>query len=85
MEMKMSCVCLVLGLVLLMTVSSDAGTYGTDSTGHPVQCCFSFFKAKIPPKLIVKVEKTPSECPKPGYVVTTRKAKLCKQEGFLES
>ncbi|XP_036423688.1 C-C motif chemokine 3-like [Colossoma macropomum] len=77
MEMKMSCVCLVLGLVLLMTISSDAEPHGA---GHPVQCCFSFTNIKIPPNLIIKVEKTPSECPKPGYVVTTPKNKFCKHE-----
>ncbi|XP_036424057.1 C-C motif chemokine 14-like [Colossoma macropomum] len=80
MEMKMSCVCLVLGLVLLMTVSSDA----TEATGHPVQCCFNFVRFQIPEDNIIKVEKTYSSCPKPGYVVTTKKNKFCMEEIILK-
>ncbi|KAL6480747.1 hypothetical protein MHYP_G00117800 [Metynnis hypsauchen] len=76
MEMKMSFVCLVLGLVLLITISSDAEPHGA---GHPVQCCFSFSDVKIPPRLIIKVEKNPPDCPYPGYIVTTTKYKFCKQ------
>ncbi|KAL7862734.1 hypothetical protein SRHO_G00117180 [Serrasalmus rhombeus] len=77
MEMKMRCVCLVLGLVLLMTISSDAESHGA---GHANLCCFSFSDIKIPPSRIIKVEKTPSDCPKPGYIVTTAKSKFCKQD-----
>ncbi|KAL7862733.1 hypothetical protein SRHO_G00117170 [Serrasalmus rhombeus] len=77
MEMKMRCVCLVLGLVLLMTISSDAQLHGA---GQPDECCFSFSDFKIPPKRIIKVEKTSSDCPKPGYIVTTAKNKFCKHD-----
>ncbi|KAI4898241.1 hypothetical protein NFI96_028742 [Prochilodus magdalenae] len=68
MEMKMSFVGLVLGLVLLIAASSDAQPHAVHSVGHPVQCCFSFSDVKIPARMIVKVEKTPSDCPLPGYV-----------------
>ncbi|XP_017554308.1 C-C motif chemokine 14-like [Pygocentrus nattereri] len=77
MEMKMRCVCLVLGLVLLMTASSDSEPHGA---GHPDECCFTFSDIKIPPKRIIKVEKTSSDCPQPGYIVTTVKNKFCKHE-----
>uniref|UniRef100_A0A3B4BZR7 Chemokine interleukin-8-like domain-containing protein n=1 Tax=Pygocentrus nattereri TaxID=42514 RepID=A0A3B4BZR7_PYGNA len=65
---KMSCVCLVLGLVLLMTVSSDA----TAALGHPDNCCFTFVTFKIPDKEILKVEKLDSSCPKQAATLTTR-------------
>ncbi|KAL7885328.1 hypothetical protein AOLI_G00056230 [Acnodon oligacanthus] len=77
MEMKMRRVCLVMGLVLLMADSSDAEPHGV---GHPVHCCFSFSTFKIPPRLILKVEKTRSDCPNPGYIVTTLRNKFCKQD-----
>ncbi|KAI4885227.1 hypothetical protein NFI96_006572, partial [Prochilodus magdalenae] len=80
MEMKMSFVGPVLGLVLLIAASSDAQSHGV---GHPVQCCFTFSPVKIPARMIVKVEKTPSDCPLPGYVVTTQKNRFCKQEDIL--
>ncbi|XP_036424059.1 C-C motif chemokine 14-like [Colossoma macropomum] len=77
MEMKMSCVCLVLGLVLLMTVSSDA----TDgSNAHPDPCCFSFTTSKISVEEILKFEKTHPDCPKQGYVVTTPRGRFCKKD-----
>ncbi|XP_036423692.1 C-C motif chemokine 14-like [Colossoma macropomum] len=79
--MKMSCVCLVLGLVLLMTVSSDAEPHGT---GGPYQCCFEFVHFKIPEKNIIQVVKTHSNCPKPGYVVTTLRGQFCKEEVVLK-
>ncbi|XP_036423691.1 C-C motif chemokine 14-like [Colossoma macropomum] len=75
MEMKMSCVCLVLGLVLLMTVSSDA----TSALGHPDNCCFSFVTFKIPDKEILEAVKTHSSCPKQGYVYTTPRGRFCKE------
>ncbi|XP_036424062.1 C-C motif chemokine 14-like [Colossoma macropomum] len=78
MEMKMSCVCLVLGLVLLMTVSSDAGTGGTD--GHPDNCCFSFVTFKIPDEEILKVERSHPDCPKKGFVITTPRSRFCKKD-----
>ncbi|KAL7862730.1 hypothetical protein SRHO_G00117140 [Serrasalmus rhombeus] len=76
MEMKMSCVCLVLGLVLLTTVSSDA-TSG--SNAHPHPCCYSFITFKIPEKEILKIEKTHSDCSKSGFVVTTPRGRFCKE------
>ncbi|KAL7862725.1 hypothetical protein SRHO_G00117090 [Serrasalmus rhombeus] len=75
MEMKMSCVCLVLGLVLLMTISSDA----TNALGHPVNCCFNFVTFKIPDKEILEVVKTDSSCPNKGFVITTPRGKYCKK------
>uniref|UniRef100_A0AAR2KSP5 Chemokine interleukin-8-like domain-containing protein n=1 Tax=Pygocentrus nattereri TaxID=42514 RepID=A0AAR2KSP5_PYGNA len=72
--MKMSCVCLVLGLVLLMTVSSDA-----TSEFNPVHCCFNFVTFKIPDKEILEVVKTDSSCPKTGFVITTPRGQYCKK------
>ncbi|KAL6480755.1 hypothetical protein MHYP_G00117880 [Metynnis hypsauchen] len=76
MEMKMRCVCLVLGLVLLMTISSDA-TNGPNV--HPSPCCYNFITFKIPDKEVLRVEKTHSGCPKPGYVITTPRGRFCKK------
>ncbi|KAL7862720.1 hypothetical protein SRHO_G00117040 [Serrasalmus rhombeus] len=76
MEMKMS---LVLGLVMLIAVSSDA----TLGTGGPDLCCFDFAHFKIPEKNIIQVVKTHSSCPKPGYVVTTLRGQFCKEEVVL--
>ncbi|XP_066505936.1 C-C motif chemokine 8-like [Hoplias malabaricus] len=82
--MKTNCLCLVLGLVLLLTGSSDAQPHAMDSVGRPVPCCFSFINFTIPVKQIEKIEKTPSSCPKPGFVVTTaRRKKFCKQSVAL--
>ncbi|KAI4885226.1 hypothetical protein NFI96_006570 [Prochilodus magdalenae] len=63
--MKMSWMGLVLGLVLLMVVSSDAGTEGYN---HPVNCCFQFARFKIPESEILEIVPTDSHCPVPGYV-----------------
>ncbi|KAL7862729.1 hypothetical protein SRHO_G00117130 [Serrasalmus rhombeus] len=81
MEMKMSWVCLVLGLVLLMTVSSDATT---SDLGFPDKCCFHFAHFSIPYNEILKVEKLHSGCPHKGYVITTPRAKICKKD-FVHS
>uniref|UniRef100_A0AAR2J858 Chemokine interleukin-8-like domain-containing protein n=1 Tax=Pygocentrus nattereri TaxID=42514 RepID=A0AAR2J858_PYGNA len=59
--MKMSCVCLVLGLVLLMTISSDAAPQALQ---HPVNRCFDFTTFQK----ILKVIKTHSSCPNEGFV-----------------
>ncbi|KAL6480758.1 hypothetical protein MHYP_G00117910 [Metynnis hypsauchen] len=77
MEMKMSCVCLVLGLVLLMTISSDAGTGAIDA--HPDPCCFSFITFKIPDTEVLEVVKTHPGCSKSGYVFTTPRGRFCKK------
>ncbi|XP_072519933.1 C-C motif chemokine 14-like [Salminus brasiliensis] len=74
------CVCMTLGLVLLMEASSDT----TNDLSHPIQCCFNFVNFKIPPKNIIKIEKTDSNCPKSGYVVTTPRARFCKHEDILQ-
>ncbi|KAL7862727.1 hypothetical protein SRHO_G00117110 [Serrasalmus rhombeus] len=77
MEMKMSCVCLVLGLVLLMTVSSDANPHGLE--GHPDNCCFNFVTFEIPDKEILEAVKIDSRCPNEGFVITTPRGKYCKK------
>ncbi|KAL6480743.1 hypothetical protein MHYP_G00117760 [Metynnis hypsauchen] len=77
MEMKMSCVCLVLGLVLLMTVSSDACPH---AICQPHPCCFTFITFKIPDTEILKVVKTHRNCRKEGYVITTPKGIFCKKD-----
>ncbi|KAL7885333.1 hypothetical protein AOLI_G00056280 [Acnodon oligacanthus] len=76
MEMKMSRVCLVLGLVLLMTVSSDANPL---SLSHPDLCCFRFTYFNIPEEEILKIEKLHSNCPKNGYVFTTPQGRICRE------
>ncbi|KAL6480752.1 hypothetical protein MHYP_G00117850 [Metynnis hypsauchen] len=78
MEMKMSCVCLVLGLVLLMTVSSEA--YPAVLSARPDVCCFHFMNFKIPVREILKIEKLHPSCPYPGYVFTVPRGRLCAKE-----
>ncbi|KAL6480760.1 hypothetical protein MHYP_G00117930 [Metynnis hypsauchen] len=82
MQMKISCVCLVLGLVLLMTISSDTAPL---VFGHPNLCCLNFATFKIPDEEIQGVVKTHSNCPTPGYVVIAKKGKFCKKEVVLTS
>ncbi|KAF7707727.1 hypothetical protein HF521_018945 [Silurus meridionalis] len=40
-------------------------------------CCSSYFNGNIPPKLIVKVEKTGQRCVKRGFMITTARQQLC--------
>ncbi|XP_017329053.3 regakine-1-like [Ictalurus punctatus] len=78
-NVKMSCVFLVLGFVLIMALYSDAKPYGVDVV--PEGCCFNFFTGKIPPQNILNVKKTGSRCPKQGFIVTTPKhTSLCVHE-----
>ncbi|KAI4898240.1 hypothetical protein NFI96_007869, partial [Prochilodus magdalenae] len=51
------------------TITPFCSSLSAHTVGNPVQCCFSFSTVKIPARMIVKVEKTPSDCPLPGYVV----------------
>ncbi|KAG7329502.1 hypothetical protein KOW79_007676 [Hemibagrus wyckioides] len=72
--MKMS---LVLGLVLIMALYSDA----TPDAPNPEDCCFVFFPGNIPAKNILNVKKTGSHCPQQGFIVTTPKiTNLCVRE-----
>ncbi|KAL7885327.1 hypothetical protein AOLI_G00056220 [Acnodon oligacanthus] len=50
----------------------------------PDQCCLNFVTSKIPEKEI-RVEKTPSDCPKQGCVVTTSEGKFCTEQNILAS
>ncbi|KAL7885332.1 hypothetical protein AOLI_G00056270 [Acnodon oligacanthus] len=77
MEMKTSRVCLALGLVLLMTVSSDAAPF---APAHPELCCFNFATSEIPDAEITGVVKTHPNCPKSGYVFTTPNGRICKKD-----
>ncbi|KAI4902685.1 hypothetical protein NFI96_007645 [Prochilodus magdalenae] len=72
--MKMSWMGLVLGLVLLMVVSSDARLERPSE--HPVNCCFKFARFKIPESEILEIVRTDSNCPVPGYVSTIRPPEL---------
>ncbi|XP_060798043.1 C-C motif chemokine 14-like [Neoarius graeffei] len=75
--MKRSCVFLLLGLILIMALCSDANL----PEHHSVSCCFKFFRGKIPPQNIVKVKKTDSPCTMSGFIVTTtRFHSLCVRE-----
>ncbi|XP_066504530.1 C-C motif chemokine 14-like [Hoplias malabaricus] len=78
MKMNMCCVCWALGLVLLITISSEA----QDTVAHPELCCFNFVSMKIPAKKMIKVEKLDGRCPKPGFVVTTAAGKKICFENF---
>uniref|UniRef100_A0A3Q1HRW5 Chemokine interleukin-8-like domain-containing protein n=1 Tax=Anabas testudineus TaxID=64144 RepID=A0A3Q1HRW5_ANATE len=46
-------------------------------------CCFGFSTIKIPIKVIAKITKTHSSCPKKGYIVQTERGrKFCYREVF---
>ncbi|XP_053487890.1 regakine-1-like [Ictalurus furcatus] len=76
--MKLNCVFLVLGVVLIMVLCSDAQS---DAVAQPKDCCFNFITGKIPPQIILEVKKTDSLCPQQGFVVTTHKfPSLCVRE-----
>ncbi|KAK3536031.1 hypothetical protein QTP70_025518 [Hemibagrus guttatus] len=66
-NMKMSRVFLVLGFIMIMALYSDAQPFGPQYES----CCFSFFTGKIPPKTILNVKKTGSNCSHKGFIVTT--------------
>ncbi|KAM9470611.1 C-C motif chemokine 17-like [Clarias gariepinus] len=66
--MKTSRVCLFLGFVLIMALYPHANAQELVNVDS---CCSSYFRGKIPPKFIVKVEKTGRHCAKRGFVVTT--------------
>ncbi|RXN12695.1 C-C motif chemokine 4-like protein [Labeo rohita] len=70
--MRASTLCLVFGLVLLMTWTSEAYTKRF-AAAVPESCCFSFIDFQIPGNKIVSAEKTGSDCPQAGIVVTTQK------------
>ncbi|XP_050958921.1 C-C motif chemokine 4 homolog isoform X2 [Labeo rohita] len=68
--MRASTLCLVFGLVLLMTWTSEAAPH---APAVPERCCFNFIGFKIPGNKIVSAEKTGSDCPQAAIVVTTQK------------
>ncbi|KAI4885232.1 hypothetical protein NFI96_026288 [Prochilodus magdalenae] len=74
--MKTSWMGLVLGLVLLIVVSSDAGPLVFE---HPGLCCFKFTTSEIPKTEIKEIVETHHGCPLHGFVVTTPKGKFCKK------
>ncbi|XP_066505948.1 monocyte chemotactic protein 1B-like isoform X2 [Hoplias malabaricus] len=81
MKMNVCCVCWALGLVLLITISSEA----QDVIAHPEHCCFNFVSMKIPANKIIKVDKLDGRCPKQGFVVTTEAGKKICFEKFPSS
>ncbi|MCI4380392.1 hypothetical protein PGIGA_G00239380 [Pangasianodon gigas] len=77
--MKMSRVFLVLGFVLIMALYLEAQPLASSSS--PEDCCFNFFKGKIPPQNILEVKKTGPHCSQQGLIVTTPKfSNLCVHE-----
>ncbi|KAI4902687.1 hypothetical protein NFI96_028258 [Prochilodus magdalenae] len=80
MKMKMSWMGLVLGLVLLMAVSSDA----TDGPNQPVNCCYQFATFKIPESEILEIVPTDSHCPVPGYVLSRSNSRHSQRETRAE-
>ncbi|MCM8651680.1 CC family chemokine, partial [Lactiplantibacillus sp. E932] len=72
--MRASSLCLVFGLVLLMAQTSAQ----SQAAGPvPKYCCFNFIDFQIPTAKIVSAEKTSSNCPAPGIVVTTPRTEFC--------
>ncbi|XP_043083272.1 chemokine (C-C motif) ligand 33, duplicate 3 [Puntigrus tetrazona] len=71
--MRATSMCLVFGLVLLMTCASEAQL----APAVPENCCFNFIDFKIPPQKIVSAWRTGSHCPVAGVVIKTPKAEFC--------
>ncbi|XP_060783082.1 C-C motif chemokine 17-like [Neoarius graeffei] len=69
----MSRVCLVLGFILIMALYSDAMPHSLNS----IQCCFKYFKGRIPPEKIKMVEKISSKCAAHGFIVTMDNKVVC--------
>ncbi|KAK3564623.1 hypothetical protein QTP86_024003 [Hemibagrus guttatus] len=70
-NMKMSRVFLVLGFVLIMAFYSEAQSEFITHiyvVSQSEDCCFSFFTGSIPPKHILNVKKTGSNCPQQGFM-----------------
>ncbi|KAF7707729.1 hypothetical protein HF521_018947 [Silurus meridionalis] len=63
-ENMTSLVNLILGFTLISALYSNAQPFSL----HAVPCCFRFFKGKIPPERILKVEKTNSHCTMHGFM-----------------
>ncbi|XP_051978458.1 C-C motif chemokine 13-like [Xyrauchen texanus] len=74
--MRTSCVCLVLGLVLLVAWTSEAQP---QAPAIPEKCCFNFIDFPIPRNRIVSAVQTSIDCPVKAYLVTTHKGEFCVQ------
>ncbi|XP_052400502.1 C-C motif chemokine 4 homolog [Carassius gibelio] len=72
--MRASSLCLLFGLVLMMTWTSEAEP---QAAVIPEKCCFNFIDFAIPSAKIKSAEKTDSHCPVPGIVVTTPRTEFC--------
>ncbi|XP_052400503.1 C-C motif chemokine 14-like [Carassius gibelio] len=83
--MRASSLCLLFGLVLMMTWTSEAQPQA--AAPIPEECCFNFIDFQIPIKKIVSAEKTDSHCPVPGIVVTTPRTRFCvkPEEAWIKS
>ncbi|XP_026094588.1 C-C motif chemokine 4 homolog [Carassius auratus] len=75
--MRASSLCLVFGLVLMMTWTSEA----QPQAPVPENCCFNFIDFPIPSNKIVSAVKTDTKCPVSGIVVTTPRTKFCVKPG----
>ncbi|XP_063058483.1 monocyte chemotactic protein 1B-like [Engraulis encrasicolus] len=69
--MKTACICLALGLVVMMALSSEALIYGVEAA--PKDCCFNFVsnRMNMKSKAIVTARRTDAKCPKAAIIVTT--------------
>ncbi|XP_022540061.1 C-C motif chemokine 4 homolog [Astyanax mexicanus] len=73
---KMRWMGLTLGLVLLIAVSSDAAPLAIQ---QPEECCFTFVSFTIPKHAVEEIKRLSVHCPKPGYIVTTPKGRMCQK------
>nr|XP_055048928.1 C-C motif chemokine 3-like isoform X1 [Misgurnus anguillicaudatus] len=68
--MRTAYVCLILGLMLMATLKSEAQPLAGPV---PSICCFNFIGFPIPVNKIKSAERTSSSCSNKGVVVTTEK------------
>ncbi|XP_051545806.1 C-C motif chemokine 22-like [Myxocyprinus asiaticus] len=72
--MRTTCVCLVVGLVLLVAWTSEAHP---QALTVPLKCCFNFIDFPIPSNKVKHVEQTSQSCPIKAVLVTTERGEFC--------
>nr|XP_055047995.1 C-C motif chemokine 4-like [Misgurnus anguillicaudatus] len=77
--MRITSVCLILGLMLMATTKSEAQQDNGRPLAAPVpaaSCCFSFIGFPIPVNKVKSAERTSSFCSNKAVVVTTVKGNM---------
>ncbi|XP_073669501.1 uncharacterized protein [Paramisgurnus dabryanus] len=71
--MRTAYVCLILGVMLMAILKSEAQTFGAPI---PASCCFNFIDFQIPVDKVKSAVRTNSSCTNKAVVVTTVKGNM---------